>query len=189
MAGFFVLALFVFTSSSFAALNAYLQLKGQKSGKTYKCKLDESGKFSFSDVEAGTYDLVFVLDGTRSQDDGVIQTIEISSFSWGASNAVVTTGTKITKSRSNIQNNKTAGFTVDASGPEVTSQGVRVATGDVDGDGIPDVIISPLRMKISNADGSRGLASTAVLSGITIAPNASVGGELKTTYDLKKGTK
>jgi hypothetical protein len=197
MAGFFVLALSFLASNSFAALNAYLQLKGQKSGKTYKCKLDESGKFSFHDVEPGQYDLVFEVTatdqaGNTGADSRTMPTsIEISSFSWGMSNSgslsvsgVQGKSTPVT--RSNISNNRTAG---SAAPPEVTSGGVRVATGDVNGDGVADMITSPVTVKGWDPSTKQGVMSKVVIHDIVIMSVSSPEGTVKGGWNLKENVK
>ena len=80
-----VAAFLLLSTTSFAALNAYLTLKGSNS-KSYTCTADNSGQFSFKDVEPGTYKLVWTLKG-EGEPTGPCS-IEISSFSWGTSNPV-----------------------------------------------------------------------------------------------------
>jgi hypothetical protein len=129
-----LIALAFFTTASFAAESVHLMLKGS-GGKVYACKTDASGKFTFDKVEPGTYQLVCILPDGKSPDNTESASIEIQSFSWGATQMgshggstgagrVTTTSTttpaldpdddgdgvsseKITKSRSNIQNNRT----------------------------------------------------------------------------------
>jgi hypothetical protein len=205
-----MLATFI-TAPSFAALNAYLKLKSLSGGKTYTCKLDESGKFSFENVEPGKYDLVFVLDGSRSSDDGTIQSIEINSFSWGASNALGKQGksTPVTRSnisnnrtgsvepsgkqgtgspvtRSNISNNRTA--TVDAKGPEVTCNGKVVATGDLDGDGVPDELSSSVIWSPKSNIRSTS-ASDIILHEIVVTNSTTAEGKVKASWNLKENVK
>ncbi|MBS1903814.1 MAG: FG-GAP repeat protein [Bacteroidetes bacterium] len=184
------LAIVLFASNTFAALNAYLQLKGTKSGKIYKSSLDASGKFSFSNVEPGTYSLIFVSeDGSNPP-----ASIEIQSFSWGATNsgsmssgsmssgrasASATTSKNSPVTRSNISNNRVS-----------CPSGVTVSTGDLDGDGIPDVITSPVTISISNADGSRGqVFSKVVLQDITVSSACSPSGACKGNWNLKENVK
>jgi len=179
-----MLATFV-TVPSFAALNAYLKLKSLSGGKTYTCKLDEKGEFSFVNVEPGKYDLVFVLDGSRSTDDGTIQSIEISSFSWGASNTAGKQGKSTPVTRSNISNNRTA--TVDAKGPEVTCNGKTVATGDLDGDGIPDVLASSVIW--SPKSNIHSTLLDVIFHEITVTNSTTVEGKLKASWNLKENVK
>lgn len=80
----FVLSALLISSSSFAALNAYLKLKGSN-GKTYTTTADASGKFSFSNVEPGTYKLLWVLPPGEGAPTGSCS-IEIASWSSGGSN-------------------------------------------------------------------------------------------------------
>jgi len=134
-----LVALAFITSASFAAQSVHLMLKGS-GGKVYACKSDASGKFSFSKVEPGTYQLVWVLPDGTTPDNTESCAIEVESFSWGATNmgtgghgggggagrvsststgAVdsdddndgVSESSKVTKSRSNIQNNRTVNTT------------------------------------------------------------------------------
>jgi hypothetical protein len=178
-----------FSAPSFAALNAYLKLKSTSGGKTYSCKLDESGKFSFENVEPGKYDLVFVLDGSRSTDDGTIQSIEINSFSWGASNSAGKQGKSTPVTRSNISNNRTANktFTVDATGPTVTCNGKTVATGDLDGDGIADELSSSIIW--SPKSNLRSSSADVILHDIVVTNATTVEGKCKASWNLKENTK
>ncbi len=164
---------------SFAALNAYLKLKRAKDGKTYTAKVDATGKFSFDNVEPGKYDLIIGLEGTPSEEDRTIRSIEISSFSWGEASA---TGSR-TKSRSNIQNNRTA--TVDAQGPTVN--GKSVATGDLNGDGIADTITTPVTYSPKNI--YSGLIDV-VFHELTVTKKMeTIEGKVKTTWNLKENVK
>jgi hypothetical protein len=176
-----------FSVPSFAALNAYLKLKSVSGGKTYTCKLDQSGKFSFENVEPGTYDLV--LDGSRSSDDGTIQSIEINSFSWGASNTTGKQGKSTPVTRSNISNNRTANktFTVDATGPVITCNGKTVPTGDLDGDGIPDEISSSIIW--SPKSNLRSSSADVILHDIVVTTAATVEGKMKASWNLKENVK
>src|SRR5688572_18677408 len=79
-----VLALFV--SQAFAATGQHLQLRETKTKKIYNAKTDASGKFTFDKIEAGTYDLVWVLPDGTSPDNTESASIDIQSFSWGVSN-------------------------------------------------------------------------------------------------------
>ncbi len=78
-----VAAFLLLSTTSFAALNAYLKLEGAK--QSYTCTADNSGQFSFKDVQPGTYKLVWVLQKGEGAPTGDCS-IEISSFSFGASN-------------------------------------------------------------------------------------------------------
>jgi hypothetical protein len=199
----FVMSLLVLSTSSFAALNAYLKLKpskGTKGEATYQCKLDESGKFSFHDVAPGQYDLVLEVTATDqagntgSDSKTMPSSIEISSFSWGTSNsgslstsAVQGKSTQVT--RSNISNNKSATWTVDSQPPDVTCDGVRVATGDVNGDGVPDMITSAVTVKGWDPEKKEGISSKVVIHDITIMSVSSPEGACKASWDLKKNVK
>jgi len=179
-----------FSAPSFAALNAYLKLKSLSGGKTYTCKLDDNGKFSFENVEPGKYDLIFVLDGSRSTDDGTIQSIEISSFSWGASNTAGKQGKSTPVTRSNISNNRTANTrtaTVDAQGPIVTCNGKTVATGDLDGDGIPDVLSASVIW--SPKSNLRSSSPDVILHDIVVTSSTTVEGKVKPSWNIKENTK
>jgi len=80
---------FIATTSN-AAVNAYLQLKNTKTGATFVCAIDGEGKFSFSNVTPGTYELSIVCNSkyyTTRKGEANPSTIEISSWSWGTSNA------------------------------------------------------------------------------------------------------
>ena len=207
-ASLFMLAVLFLASNSFAALNAYLQLKGQKQGKIYTAKPDASGKFTFSNVDPDTYDLVFVYAvdkaGNTGSDartatatggavDPTPATIEIPSFSWGATNssgsmsgsmsqgkeAVQGKSTPVT--RSNISNNRS--FTVDAQGPTV--DGVAVATGDLNGDGIPDVIAKSVSSPVSSPSPDGSESSKVVIHDITIMKACSPSGKMNPSgWDL-----
>lgn len=215
MTGLLVLMFSFLCVNSFAALNAYLKLKSLSGGKTYTCKLDNNGKFSFENVEPGKYDLIFVLDGSKSQDDGTIQSIEISSFSWGASNTAGKQGksTPVTRSnisnnrtgstdggdptpsekqgkstpvtRSNISNNRTA--TVDAQGPVVTCNGKTVQTGDLDGDGVPDELSSSVIW--SPKSNIRSTSPEVILHEIVVTSSTTAEGKLKASWNLKENVK
>ena len=81
-----VLALSIFgASQSFGALNAYLQLKGTKNGKSYKTTTDATGKFSFKDVVPGSYELRFVgsPEYFAAAEKGHKDAIEVISFQYG----------------------------------------------------------------------------------------------------------
>lgn len=184
-ASLIVLLIAFMTVPSFAALNAYLKLKGHKGAKTYTCKLDNDGKFSFDNVEPGTYDLIFVLDGSRSTDDGTLVKIEVSSFSWGATNT--SASARITKSRSNIQNNRTA--TVDAAPPSVTSDGKAIATGDLDGDGAPDAISAPVAVSLSNLAIEGKGQEKVVLKDVIVSSVCAPKGTVKGSWNLKENVK
>ena len=134
------LVLVLFVSQAFAATGQHLQLRETKTKKIYNAKTDASGKFTFDKIEAGTYDLVWVLPEGTSPENTESASIEIQSFSWGVSNmgshgggggggAGKTVGTsttktdddndgageasRVTKTRSNIQNNRTINTTRD----------------------------------------------------------------------------
>jgi len=197
-AGIFVLAVLLFASNSFAALNYYLTLKGQKQGKIYKATPDAGGKFTFTNVEPDMYDLTFVVTATdqagNTGSDAKVSKIEISSFSWGTTNSgsVVSvvpgeTGRNTPVTRSNISNNRS--FTVDATAPVVTLSGTRVATGDLNGDGVPDVISSPVSVTIDSHPTDPSQVSQIVLKNILVMSVSSPSGACKASYDLKKNVK
>ncbi|HET9135075.1 MAG TPA: hypothetical protein VFO76_00445 [Candidatus Kapabacteria bacterium] len=78
----FVAAITLLSSQTLAASGQHLTLKGTN-GKTYSATTDASGIFIFTDVEPGTYKLIWVLpDGTTPQNTQSAK-IEITSFSWG----------------------------------------------------------------------------------------------------------
>jgi len=81
----FFIALTFFTTLSLAAETVHLHLKDAK-GKIYKCNTDATGKFSFPNVEPGKYELIWVLPDGTTPDNTESCSIEIQSFSWGASN-------------------------------------------------------------------------------------------------------
>ena len=82
VAALFVLAISTIGSSvSFGGIEAYLNLKGSN-GQSYKATPDASGKFTFEDVEPGTYRLLFV-GSPAIFESAHPPLIEIQSFSWG----------------------------------------------------------------------------------------------------------
>ena len=156
---------------SSAALNAYLKLK-RADGKMYTAKVDATGKFTFENVEPGKYDLVVGVEGTKSEEDGTIRTIEISSFSWG-----VSTGTS---SGASVKHGRKAAKTT---APAVTSNGKAVATEDTNGDGIADKITTPLSFTPKNI--YSGVLDV-IFHEITVTKKVTVEGSVKTTWNIKK---
>jgi hypothetical protein len=117
------------------------------------------------------------------------------SFSWGASNSASLStsgvqGKSTPVTRSNISNNRTAGSTGDAASAEVMSGGVRVATGDVDGDGFADMISHPVSVMLSDATVSpTGDRQVTILQGVVVTAQCSPSGKTKGGWDLKENTK
>lgn len=167
--GLVVALLAVMSIESFAALNAYLKLK-RGDGKTYTANVDNTGKFTFENVEPGKYDLVIGVEGTKSDEDATIRTIEISSFSWGISTSP--------SSRPSVKHGRRA-----ASTAAVTSDGKAVATEDTNGDGIADKISSPLTYSPKNI--YSGLLDV-IFHEITVTKKVTVEGSIKTTWNIKK---
>jgi hypothetical protein len=187
VAAMFALAATIFASNSFAALNAYLTLKGAN-GKTYQSTVDPNGKFSFTNVEPGTYSLIWVCDDGSNPPSS----IEISSFSWGATNSGSVSsgsmssgrasGTVQTKTsqvtRSNISNNRVS-----------CPSGVTVATGDVDGDGTADMITSPVTITSPSLTKVGMTYQKIVFENVMVSSVCSPGGACKASWNLKKNVK
>ena len=204
----FVLAAMLISTSSFAALNAYLKLKGSN-GKTYKTTADASGKFSFSNVEPGNYKLVWVLPPGEGSPTGDCE-IHIESFSWGATNtggtidAPLSTdaqGKSTPATRSNISNNRSSGGGTEVSPEPVEMQGKstpvtrsNISNNRSSGGGTGKVQLQDFHFKTNasklSKDGDEYY--TVVFEDILIssytAPSGNVGG-LQCTYDLKKSVK
>ncbi|HET9135074.1 MAG TPA: hypothetical protein VFO76_00440 [Candidatus Kapabacteria bacterium] len=102
------------TAATGSAQGKHIKLSGN--GKTYEATADENGNFSFTGVEPGTYKLVWVLPKGTTPQNTESASIEISSFSWGASNSTPTgsmaQGKSTPATRSNISNNR-GGASVD----------------------------------------------------------------------------
>ena len=133
----FVLAAMLFATSAFAAKGIIvIKPSSGGTGKTYSCTPDASGKFSFSNVEPGTYKLLWVLpEGTdpiktgscsitvgftyakrAAIDDNQTKdvtnvtstlTTEMSPASGGSDPQGKQTGPRVSKS--NVSNNRTSG--------------------------------------------------------------------------------
>ena len=200
-----VLASMLISATSFAALNAYLQLKGS-GGRSYSCSADASGNFSFTNVEPGNYKLVWVLPGGSGEPSGACK-IELSSFSWGTSNSGAISGesfqgksTQVT--RSNISNNRSAGSgdpgPADATGNKLSVksssniQNNLSAGGSGGGSGKVSVSDFHFTCDASQVSKSGSELSCTVLDNIVVTGSTSPSGKvgsMTTTYDLKKGTK
>lgn len=167
--GLVVALLTALSVESFAALNAYLKLK-RGDGKTYTANVDNTGKFTFDNVEPGKYDLVIGVEGTKSEEDATIRTIEISSFSWGISSA--------SSSGPSVKHGRKA-----ANAATVTSNGKAVATEDTNGDGIPDKITTPVTYTPKNI--YSGILDV-IFHEITVTKKVTVEGSVKTTWNIKK---
>jgi hypothetical protein len=82
LASFFVAAITLLASQTLAASGQHLMLKGAN-GKTYSATTDASGIFIFTNVEPGTYKLIWVLPAGSTPQNTQSAKIDISSFSWG----------------------------------------------------------------------------------------------------------
>ncbi|MEP7234645.1 MAG: hypothetical protein ABI778_05050 [Ignavibacteriota bacterium] len=197
---FIVVASLVVTSTSFAALNAYLKLK-RSDGKTYSCTCDAGGNFKFLNVEPGTYKLLWVVgqgEGSLSEPSS----IEISSFSWGATNTGSMLSSEQAKStqvtRSNISNNRTAG-TVETGAADATSQPVTKSSSNIQnnlttGGGTGKVSVQDLHYTCTSSQVSKSgtdnfviVLEDVVVSSVT-SPSGKIG-SMRATWDLAKGTK
>jgi hypothetical protein len=193
-ASLIALAVLFFSSQAFAAVDAFIWFKNTSTGNTFKCKIDNDGKFSCPNVEPGKYDVIFVCSGetspTGEKKSGCPSSIEISSFSWGTSNTAGKQGKSTQVTRSNISNNRAAGFTVDATGPVVTIDGVRVATADVNGDGVSDKISSPVSVSLGHLVLIGHDYSQVVLKDIVVSSESSkLDGAVKASWNLKENVK
>lgn len=79
---FFIVAITFISSQTLAATGQHLTLKGTN-GKTYSATTDASGTFTFTNVEPGTYKLIWVLPNGTTPQNTQSAKIDISSFSWG----------------------------------------------------------------------------------------------------------
>jgi len=102
----FILALSLFASSaSFGALNAYIIFKSSD-GKIYKATPDANGKFTFTNVQPGTYSLIlagsdeYFAAKKKADKDKHKDEIELMSFSWGASSSTISSGSSSSSSSS-----------------------------------------------------------------------------------------
>jgi hypothetical protein len=99
-----------------SAQGKHIKLSGN--GKTYEATTDNNGNFSFVNVEPGTYKLIWVLPKGTTPQNTESTSIEISSFSWGATNSSPSStgsmaqGKSTPVTRSNISNNR-GGASVD----------------------------------------------------------------------------
>ncbi|HYM19786.1 MAG TPA: FG-GAP repeat protein [Candidatus Kapabacteria bacterium] len=200
LASLFILAVTVLASNSFAALNAYMVFKGQTNGKTYKATPDADGKFTFSNVDSGMYSLILVIDAAgnappsaeKKKSDEHPKSIELMSFSWGATNA----GARITNrpQGSNAQLSSASKTGAPASPtftPDVVGQyQTRVATGDLNGDGIPDVIVSSVTATIDTHSADASQVSTVILQNVLVTSACSPTGKVTSRgWDIKANTK
>jgi type VI protein secretion system component Hcp len=124
-------------SASFGALNAYLEIKSSD-GKIYKATPDAGGKFTFTGVQPGSYELRLVASyeyfALKKKDaDAHKGEIQLLSFSWGASNsgAISGSGNADRESGTPAVSEIVVTKSTDKSSP-------RVAAADVNGDGRAD---------------------------------------------------
>ena len=139
VASLFILALSIFgASASFGALNAYLKLQGKTNGKSYKVTPDANGKFSFQKVEVGSYQLQLVASdeyfaAKQKDKDAHKDEIQLMSFSWGASNSIVSnSGNADRESSAPSVSEIVVKKSTDKSSPGV-------ASGDLNGNGTADL--------------------------------------------------
>ncbi|MEP7234033.1 MAG: type VI secretion system tube protein Hcp [Ignavibacteriota bacterium] len=199
-ASIFVLALSVLsTSVSFGALNAYLKLKGQHSGKSYKAVPDASGKFSFKDVAPDTYTLVFVGSPAspavtvkgESSDDGHKDWIEISSFSFGSSNSgSMTTGSGASGREASAPS--VSEIVVTKQMDAVSPRGVTVASGAPNRSTLATQCAKgthfpPVKLEMRTT--GSGDPSTVVYQDIVVASTGTLDGAVKASWNLKENVK
>ncbi len=92
----FVFSLMI-TANAFAAVDMFLKIEGISGEGTYKAKIDPAtGNVDFQNIPSGHYKTTLLLsDGSMSArrspgaSDSHPSTIEISSFSWGATNSSI----------------------------------------------------------------------------------------------------
>jgi hypothetical protein len=173
-ASLFILALGIFASSaSYGAVNAYLIFKSSD-GKTFKATPDAGGKFSFTNVQPGTYSLILAGSdeyfAAKSADkDKHKNWIELQSFSWGTSS-----GTIISKS-------------TDKSTP-----GIAVA--DVNKDGrndfaVQNIISSPRKISLDNPVKDGSAYYVIVMSNVIVTSACSASGTVSNIAIKENGVK
>lgn len=155
VASLFILALSVFgTSAVFGAYDVYITLKGSH-GKSYKAIISPNGKFTFKDVEPGTYKLLLVgsPEYFTAAEKAHKDAIEVISFQYGSALT------------------QTSG-----SGSTAPTPGHRVADADVTGD---QRIMQPKKVTLANPTKDGLTYYKIILEDITISSVCSPSGTSK----------
>lgn len=192
-----VAAFLLLSTTSFAALNAYLTLKGAN-GKSYTCTADNSGQFSFKDVQPGTYKLIWTLPKGDGAPTGECA-IEISSFSWGASNSTSVGGSGMGAGKSTISTTTTTETTTttidETSNNQVKRSKSNVSNNRSTGAGAGKVSLQDIHFrcdatKLRKSGGTQEEYLTVVMEEVMVSSVTTVTGKVKNmiaTYDLATG--
>ncbi len=190
-----VAAFLLLSTTSFAALNAYLTLKGSN-GKSYTCTADASGQFSFKDVQPGTYKLVWVLPKGDGEPTGAC-TIQISSFSWGATNtSSVGNGGGMGAGKSTVTTTTTTTettTTLDQAGKSTPVTRSNISNNRSSGAGAGKVSVQDLHFtcdasKLKSSVEPGGMYETIILEDVMVSSVSSPSGKVSAaSWDLAKG--